>query len=203
MYEARQNKEKVSRRIEVSGGTKQRKKERSNKAVNLLSIMQFIAYKRVQAHAKIARNPQKNASGRHFYNIDKTGVSYSGRNGVNNSDIERMLTTTATRFNNRRERVNSILIRSRESIVLTQKVEDRMNRQGDHTGWGNCAEPHAVYEIARQLGENDYIVNLKIDNAYTVDDEGMHRYSSTSDARCRNCSQWCPTNNWGARFPTN
>lgn len=133
--------------------------------------------------------------------MEVTGYSRTHREETSNATIEQVLTDEANRTENNK---NKPLIYGNKKLKLisTIKVEDIEQRKYSSKGWGNCAEAHAAYLIAKSLNiENQFLESLFIDRAVGFN-EGYH--DNDRDKRCRNCSQWCPPNSRkSAKLPKN
>jgi len=187
MYEVRQNKDIVSRRPN-------RHNNRTTTNTNIIVESNDSLYKRVKANAIIADVSSLPIK---YLKIQSEGSSNSGRsNNPNNKDIQNKLTSIANRFETNKEKVNRILnglkksSKAKRQVVSTIKIIDKVYRNDKLVGWGNCAEPHSVYNIARNLKDNQYIIELTVDKAVTIENGVSNKHDKEHDKRCLNCEQW-------------
>ncbi|MBO4806115.1 MAG: hypothetical protein IK005_12065 [Paludibacteraceae bacterium] len=150
---------------------------------------EILQLKRVNGTATIVTIGKLNSSKKKNHSqINVVGYSRTHRLGVPNEQIENRLTREAKKNKESRTLLHE---NYGVDVISSQPVEDRMNRRAPANGWGNCAEPHAVYNAVVGLSPNQFITEFYMDRAITIDN-GYH--NDHEDERCANCIQWCPVN---------
>lgn len=197
MYEAKQNKEKVSRRID-GGEAIQRIKARYDKVIekqNNSAKHDVVQYQKkttqenrnviqlrrtLECTATVEAHPLKK-NGKNYIVKSPSFYTGEGKNGGGDSQA------VQDNLNDYAKKQINLLHKFKDISSFVKVVTLKQPSQSPGWQWGNCAEPHALRNALDSIPHRATVIikNIKISEAHDVGKD-------TKEPRCSWCAQWAP-----------